>query len=282
MASNDPLLDALLDRLAAGWSALGASLGDPPDPTLVDPEALLAMTAHHGDAEPRLHELALDWCAARGSLINSARLRTVATEIAGDAAEVGGPRWPFLVGLPAARQSRGKTRIGSIDMPGGLWIRLRALFGVAARADILALLASNQSAALSLAELAARTRTTKRNVAIAVESLALGGAVEVDLVGNAKRVRLSPDPDLRAWLGAPPADVDWATRFAIVEALLRFDAAAIASPLARAVEARVLVERLLPLCRRTAWPLPDLRARGEAFLGAYDLWRAEVTAALSP
>jgi len=292
MSASDQLTGALLDRLAAGWIALGGALGGPADRTLVDPEALIAMTALHGSGEPRLYETALDWCIELGALVNGSRLRAVAREIGGDpgalesfAAHVaggGGPRWPLLAGPPTPYRSRGKAAAGSLRERGALAARLRALFGVAARADVLAVLVCEPGSAPSLAELAARTRSTKRNVAIAVASLRLGGAVDVDRVGNAQRVRLTADPGFRSWLGRVPEPADWATRFTVVEAVLAFEAAVAAPPVARAVEARALAERLVPLARRSGLPVPDTGVRGEAFAGAFDLWRDGLASRLRP
>jgi len=289
---NGHLADALLDRLAAGWIALGASLGGDADQTLVDLEGLIAMTALRGSDEPRVYEAALDWCIEHGTLVNWARLRTVACEIGGDPAAIwafaarvaggGGPRWPVVAGPAIPYRSRGKTRTRDLRELGALVVRLRALFGVAVRSDILAVLATEPALAPSLAELAARTRSTKRNVGIAVDTLALGGAVEIDRVGNAQRVRLAADPGLHAWLGAVPEPADWVSRFTVVEAVLDFEAAVAGPPLARAVEARVLAEGLLPRARRSGLPVPDTSVLGEAFGAAYARWTDDLAAAIRP
>lgn len=292
MEPNDRLEEAVLDRLAAGWIALGAPLGGLADRTLVDPEALIVMTALRGRDEARVHETALDWCIKYGRFVNGSRLRTVAREIGGDAAELvefaarvaggGGPRWPMFAGQSVPYRSRGKIVVDHLREPGALAVRLRALFGVAARADVLAVLACAPDVALSLAELAARTRSTKRNVAIAVDSLRLGGAVDVDNLDNAQRVRLAADPGFRSWLGETPEAADWATRWSVVEAVLAFDGAPIRSPVARAVEARAVADRLVPLARRSGLPLPDTRVRGEAFWDAFERWSDDLTSAIRP
>lgn len=292
MTPSASLREALLDRLAAGWITLGVSLGGAMDPTLLDPEALVVMTALHGRDEPRVYGGALDWCVAYGRLVNGARLRSIAREIGsgtleleGFAAQVaggGGPRWPVFDGPPVAYESRGKVQVRDLRQPGALAVRLRALFGVAVRADLMAVLATMRGSAPSLAELAARTRSSKRNVALAVDTLRLGGAVEVDRVGNQQRVRLAPDPALRAWLGDVPETADWATRFLVVESVLRFDAASTAGGIARVVEARLLAERSLPMGRRAGLPMPDLEARGGAFEDAYDSWLQRLATVIRP
>jgi hypothetical protein len=290
--TTDSLHGALLDRLAASWITLGVPLGGPTDPTLIDPEALVVMTALHGPREPRLYEGAIDWCARSGTLVNGARLRTVAGEIDGDpgaierfaalVAGAGGPRWPVLHGPPIAFETRGKTQTPDLRRAGALAVRLRALFGVAVRADLIAVLATMTGAAPSLAELAATARSSKRNVALAIDTLRLGGVVEVDLVGNQQRVRLTADPAFKAWLGNVPEATDWATRYLVIESVLKFEATSTIAGLARAVDARVLAERLHPLARRARLPTPKLGVKGEAFEGAYHGWVQELTAVVRP
>jgi len=291
MRGTDSLRDALLDRLAAQWITLGVAITGPADETLVDPEALVAATALAGRDEPRVYEGALDWCARYGTALNVARLKAVAREIGGDprdleefaalVAGAGGPRWPVAGGLVLPHKVRGKVRLPDLRSPALLAWRLRSVFGVAARADILAVLVATPDRAYPLADLARHTRSTKRNVTLAVRALTMAGVVEVDRAGNEQRVRLTPDAGFRDWLGHAPARlVDWTARYAVVAAVLGFDAAV--SPVVRAIEARALVERLLPVIRRADLPVPDTTKLGEAFGAAFDAWRKALVAAVRP
>jgi DNA-binding transcriptional ArsR family regulator len=292
MRDAGSLRDALLDRLAAQWIALGVALVGPADDTLVDIEALVVATALFGRDEPRVYEGARDWCARNGAVVNVARLKTVAGEIGGDPAALaefaalvtgaGGPRWPVAGGLSVPHQARERVRAPDLRAPVLLAWRLRSAFGVAARADILVVLATTPDQAYPLADLARLTRSTKRNVALAVRALAMAGLIDVDRAGNEQRVRLTRHVGLRDWLGPAPAPpVDWTARFAVVVAVLGFEVAA-ASPVVRAIEARALVERLRPAIRRAALPEPDTARLGEAFAVAFDVWREELAAAVRP
>lgn len=290
--TTDSLRGALLDRLATGWITLGVPLAGPTDPTFIDPEALVVMTALHGHAEPRLYDGAIDWCASFGTLVNGSRLRTIAQEIDGDpgaierfaalVAGAGGPRWPVLHGPPIAFETRGKAPTPDLRSPGALAVRLRALFGVAVRADLIAVLATMTGADPSLAELAVTARSSKRNVAFAIDTLRLGGAVEVEVVGNQQRARLAADPAFREWLGDVPVGTDWATRYVVIESVLRFEATSEVGGIARAVDARVLAERLLPLARRARLPTPDIGVKGEAFQRAYEAWVEQLAEVVRP
>lgn len=292
MTPTDSLAAAVRDRLAAQWIALGVSLPGDPDQTLVDLEALIVMTALRGGVEPRLTDGALDWCVRYGTSINGGRLRAVSTEIGGDAGAVagfastvaaaGGPRWPVAVGEGRAYQSRDKTLVTHLKAPGAFAWRLRSAFGVAVRADIVAVLAASPGWAPSLAELAVVTRSTKRNVAIATRSLQLGEVVEIDRVGNEQRVRLTSHAGFHGWLGAVPDPADWTSRYAIAEAVWAFGERTGTSAVVTAVEARVLVARLLPGIRRTGFPPPDIDVKGDAFGAAYNSWLVTLARAIAP
>jgi hypothetical protein len=290
ISGADSLRGALLDRLAAQWVTLGVAITGPVDVTLIDLEALVATTALAGRDEPRVYEGALDWCVRYGTAINAARLKAVAGEIGGDPAALaefaaliagaGGPRWPAADGRSLPHPVRGKVRHPDLLAPALLAWRLRLAFGVAARADILAILASTPDQAYPLADLARLTRSTKRNVTLAVQALALAGVVEVDRAGNQLRVRLTRHTGFRDWLGHEPAPpVDWTARYAVVVAVLGFDETA-ASPIVRAIEARALVDRLLPAIRRADLLTPNTTMLGEAFGAAFDAWREALAAAM--
>ncbi len=103
----------------------------------------------------------------------------VATVAAG-----GGPSWPMATQPRPDYTTRGKARLDSALPRPRLRIRLRAAFGVNARADVLAALLVAPKYGLSVADLARRTRFPKPNVAFAVDALVLTGLLEAQAVGN--------------------------------------------------------------------------------------------------
>ena len=54
MSRSDSLREAIIDRVAAQWIALGGQLVGDPDETVIDIEALVAVTSDVADAEPRV------------------------------------------------------------------------------------------------------------------------------------------------------------------------------------------------------------------------------------
>jgi hypothetical protein len=301
MTPGDSLREAALGRLAAQWTSLGGQLDGPAETRVVDPEALIAATARLAPADPRLAEVALAWGIRHGSAVNGARLRTVAAEL-NSAAQVGalaravrsagGPPWPTVAGTDAIGAA---SPWSAIDPRPGLVVvrdlaasarlvwRLRAGFGVNARADILAALLQ-APVPLSIADLAVRTRFGKRTVAGAVADMALAGLADVDRVGNADRVRLADRAPVRAWLPAPVAPShDEASRWRCVLAALDLQVRIEGGPEAvRAVEGRAMADTLRPALTAGGLPRPDTTVLGAAFASEVDAWLEALAAAIAP
>lgn len=280
------LRDAAVDRLAAQWTALGGQLASRSERSVVDPEALLVATSRLGGADPRVYEIAVAWCVAFGGVINVSRLRRVASELDGEASlgvlaasvrAAGGPDWPFA-GIPLITSARKKVVVRDLVAPARLVWRMRAAFGVNARADIMAVLLVAPWPR-SIADLATATRFGKRNVAAAVADMALAGIVETERVGKEDRVRLAPDAPIHAWR-PPQADegiIDWASRWRVILATIAVDERTReASASARLVETRTSVEALRSDIIAGCLPRPDVAMTGPEFADAYRRWTADV------
>lgn len=298
MAPRTSLHEAAVGRLAAQWTALGAQLDGPVETRVVDLEALIAATARLATGEPRLAEVALAWSIAHGTAVNGTRLRTVAAEldaavqVAGFAEAVrrgGGPRWPvpatgdLAVPWSGVQRRSGLVVVRDLAAPARLVWRLRAGFGVNARADILAVLLG-APAPLSIVDLATRTRFGKRAVAGAVADMALAGLADVERAGNADRVRLAYRAPVRDWLAAPAAPVrDEASRWrCVLGALVLQDRIEGAPDTVRAVEGRALFETLRSALAAGDLPRPDVSMLGTAFAPEVGTWFKALAAAVAP
>ncbi len=161
----------------------------------------MALAAQLGDVDARLRDVSTDWCITYGRYINGSRLRQVARDLGtppdaigeyvATVAAAGGPAWPMATRPRPGYKRRGKARLESAASLPRLRIRLRAAFGVYARADVLAALLAEPGTRLSVADLARRTRFTKPNVAFAIDALVLAGLLETRWVGNERRVVLA-------------------------------------------------------------------------------------------
>ncbi len=294
MPRSTSLRDAIADRLAAHWIALGCQLAGPAETDVVDIEALIAATATLERAsDARVRDAGVDWCVAFGRAVSAGRLKTVAREMdvagdplsrfAADVAASGGPRWPFD-GAQGQRIPRGRVLVRELSGSARLVWRLRSAFGVNARADILAALIADPFGSPTIADLARATRFTKRNVAVAVESMDLAGIVEVGRTQNRGRVTLPDASPFRAWLltPRPGGPIDWVARWHVaLRTAALLDATETAHEQVRLVEARVSVERSAEDIARARLPRPDLTRTGPAFLGAYVEWVEQVAGALA-
>lgn len=293
MPASTSLRRVSIDRIAAGWIALGGQLEGDPDATLIDPEALIAATAELARGEDRILGVALDWCVAYGEAVNSSRLRRIARAMDATAALAsfavvvtasGGPIWSAGAGAtPIAASSRGKVAVRDLSAPARLVWRLRSAFGVNARADILALLLSCPAGSeMRVADIARRTGFSKRNAALAIEFMALAGVVEADRKGNSDRVALPVDSPLRGFLPRPVAAPDWTSRWTVAIEMLRLaERLADAPDGAIIVEERLAAESLGPRLRDAGLPRPDLTVRGSAFAASFDAWIGALAAVLA-
>src|SRR5882724_4971398 len=138
-------------RVAWGqWTALGVSGTVVPQEHAIDLEALISFTPALRQEDPRLYDEALDWCVAHSQrLVSVGRLRHLRSTLP-EAARVAyeqfaacvnataKPRtpWPTTHAGTKVRTS-GKSQRPELGQPALLQLRLRCLFGVTARADVL-------------------------------------------------------------------------------------------------------------------------------------------------
>ncbi len=284
--SPSPLRSALLNRAWIQWIALGVDAVGESDDAVVDPEALIALTAELGDADARLRDVSTDWCVAYGRYASGSRLKQVVRELGtpveaigeyvATVAAAGGPVWPMATRPRRDYVARGKARLDSAVARPRLRIRLRAAFGVNARADVLAALLASPRVGLSVADIARQTRSTKPNVASAVDALVLAGLLEARHVGNERRLALARDGKILPGLRPPVAQPDWVTRFGVSLEVLRFQERGGVAPSVQAIEARRVVESQLERIRSEGLPHPNLSAFGDEFAFAFQRWVVEL------
>jgi hypothetical protein len=222
--------------LASGaWTELGvsgwtATHGD----WAIDPEPLILFTAWLGDADPRLRDEATDWCVRNWRHISRSRLKNLLREQPDSvqdafgefAATVGvhaGVSWPGAT-EPRRYTVTGRSTLPSLDRPSLAWIRLRAMFGIGARAEILRCFLSAAGASTSVASLAVATGYSKRNVADECDTLERAGVLSVRTRGNRFSYSLARRADLKAFVGDLP-DVlpDWTTLLNVTRELVTLE-----------------------------------------------------------
>lgn len=233
-AFSDRITNLALDLAWRLWTELGVSGWDKRAANeAIDLEPLLLFTAWIGRFDHRLMDESLDWSITNSRFASSARLRSlskradpeVVQAFGGYAATVRGQvpkvNWPGE-GEPRDMVPSRKSEPPRLAGPTLVQLRLRALFGVSARSEILRSLLMEPPRSWSVAELASEVGYGKVNVASSLEALAAAGAVQVDTVRNQFRYRLARRTELAAFVGAlPPFQPDWPARLSLAAELVR-------------------------------------------------------------
>lgn len=298
--------EAAIDTAWAQWTAvmpLATPAGDRRPWTIVDPEALILVSLGFGEGEVQLVDLVAAWAGVGSFLISKPRFKSVASMFPPDvearvgdfarfAAERGDTSWKRLASPPdASRPSPRERNAGPMRLTDGpsLVLRLRAGFGVNAKADVLALLLGLDGAAADLNVLTAATGYSDPAVRTATAEMVLAGLIR-EIEGRPSSFYVDPEPwarllgsyRLEAQGDAPsiPPWHFWAALFPFLTAVDRWGRKAMAADWSDYVagsKARDLYEKHeRPLARAGIESIPPGAARGSNFLGAFHALVASV------
>lgn len=295
MASSSELRENVLDALWSQWRELGVSgtIERRHSDDFIDPEPLIAFTAVHSDLDPRLRDESIDWVLRYETYLSKARLKNVLTdqglledarfrEYAATLNAHGGSGWPVARGTPLAFRSRARSPLDDLARPALISLRMRAVFGVGARAELLRVFLARPGQALTAADLSAETSYGKRNVLNELEPLRAAGLVKSFRAANADRFLLASVDRLVALIGPVPRRFSpWTRIFAALHVLLGVAReGANKSSLQRAVDAVHLLEEhrtLFAAAGMYVAPLPPGPSAWPAFLE----WAADQARAIA-
>ncbi|MFN2537306.1 MAG: winged helix-turn-helix domain-containing protein [Mycobacteriales bacterium] len=211
----------------SGWSSTHSDWA-------IDPEPLIIFTATLGDADPRLRDEVTDWCVRNWRHVSKTRLKNLLREQPDDvqlsfgelAATVGahaGTIWPGAT-QPRPFTVTGRSKQPALDRPSAAWLRIRAIFGVSARAEILRAFLSTSSGPLSIASLASATGYTKRNVTDECDLLERAGILAMRARGNRFYYSLARGAELGAFVGELPSiRPDWSALLNVTRELVSLE-----------------------------------------------------------
>jgi len=257
MATLSGLREHILDTLWSQWHELGVSSTVPRrhSDDVIDPEPLIAFTATHSDLDARLRDESIDWILRYGTYVSKARLKNVLAdwglldvpqflEYAATVNEHSTMAWPAGRAKPLPFRSRARSLLEDLTRPALLSLRMRAVFGVGARSELLRAFLCRPHPAMTAADLAAETRYTKRNVLNELEPLRFAGLVQSFRAVNSDRYSLAKREQLLALVGPLPARTTrWAQTFRVLHAFLELARrSAKRSDLQNAVDAVRLLE----------------------------------------
>lgn len=285
MAPLSELREHVLDALWSLWHELGVAATVPRrhSDDVIDPEPLIAFTATHGDLDPRLRDESIDWILRYGTYVSKARLKNVLSdwrlsehplyrEYAATLNAHGSVGWPAGRARPLPFRSRARSLLEDLTRPALLSLRIRAVFGVGARAELLRALLTRPHVAMTAAELSLETSYRKRNVLKELEPLRFAGLMNSFRAVNTDRYSLSKSDELAALVGPVPTRATrWTATFGVLH--LTLDVAqrgSKRSDLQNAVDAvRLLREHRALFAAAEIYPpaLPSGPAAWPAFLG---------------
>ncbi|MBI3179050.1 MAG: hypothetical protein HYZ27_05275, partial [Deltaproteobacteria bacterium] len=258
------------------WTVLGVAGVAPPPAHAIDLEALVAFMPFVANADPRLGDEALDWYVRIGPrFVARSRLRTLVALMPGVAASVA-PSFPTLELAQSKASLRTrlsqKSRAPRLDAPVLVQLRSRQIFGVGARADVIAALVSQRRIEPVRISSIGLVGYTKPAVATVLDDLASVGVLRKWSSGNAAHYLLEKPGPLRALLDpVPPAPPSWAHRLALVAVVLdtwrRFG-----ERRTYAVELAKALERARPLTVGLVHEPPPVLARPRTLVADVSAW----------
>jgi hypothetical protein len=214
---SEEVRDLVLGTLWSQWAELGLSGWERHHQNVaLDLEALIITTARVGHRDTRLRSEALDWSVANGRIASAVRLKHLsgrADAVTKDALREfvatvnanSGLRWPGS-GSPVTFAPTGKSAAPSLERRALIQLRLRAIWGVSARAEVLRVLLADGHRFMGISEVAAAAAFGKDAVAEALDNLRRGGVLDEAGARNQRVFRLGRRRDLIALVGSEP---DW-------------------------------------------------------------------------
>src|ERR1700681_740828 len=168
----------------------------------LDLEPLIIFTSYIGSSDSRLRANSIDWCIANARFASAFRLRNLAEHAGPTMCEAFGRyaatvkaharvAWPAK-GEPLALWT--SEHIGTPDLrrPSLIQLRLRALVGVSARAEILKLMLAEPDRGHGASSLAEAAGYGKGSVSQALDLLTMAGILNVEPKANRLVYRLPP------------------------------------------------------------------------------------------
>jgi hypothetical protein len=284
-----------VDRLALelAWS-LWAELGVDGmvrrhDWQAIDLEPLIVFTAHLGDADNRLRASTIDWCITNARFVSAFRLRNLAEQASAPTRAAFG-RYAATVRAHSKAPWPGEgdpltlfhpEHIGSPDLrrPSLIQLRLRALVGVSARAEVLKLMLAAPDRPQAASKLAEDAAYGKGSVAQALDMLTMAGIVQVQPEANRLLYQLARPGELaQTLLWLPSVFPDWWPIFKVVEALADYAHSASGPSSARSASVHNLLERIDPDLHRLGVADHMPRASGPASVAEFEHWALDFLA----
>jgi len=286
--------EAVIQFCWSVWAELGVSgWGRAHQGWAIDVEPLTIFTASIGERDPRLRHEATDWCVRNWRLVSRVRLRNILRDQTDETLESWGSfaatvnaragiDWP---GAMSSRDSQvtGKSVLRPLTEPSMTYLRIRSIFGLGARSEILRYLLYNiDFDRISAQMLADGTNYGKRNVSEAAESLAQAGVLRQRVYSNRHVYSLADERTLKRFIGPQPSCApEWNDLLLVVSTLLEIaDRFKESSTDVLLVETRRALRRIEPALDANGLPGPEPRSGIEA-VAEWQRWAGQLVTAFA-
>ncbi|MCB1149678.1 MAG: hypothetical protein KDK48_05880, partial [Chlamydiia bacterium] len=198
------------------WNELGvAGVDHYHSNCLVQVEELILFTAILSQHDPRLRDEAIDWCSRYHDYISISRLRALLAKLDEDSQQLfaqfaAAVNAVSSANFPKAADSvslkvklSGKSLLPPLDSPSLLSFRLRSLFGIGARADILTYLMIQEKTQVTAGDLV-ELGYSKRSLLTALDTLAACDLLTAIPIRNSKTYQLKKSKQLQVLVGKLP------------------------------------------------------------------------------
>jgi DNA-binding transcriptional ArsR family regulator len=289
-AFGDEIAGHALELLGSLWAELGVDgAARRHELQALDLEPLIVFTLCCADA--RLLAKALDWCANNSRYLSGPRLNHFLRRFGTPARQAfemhGAPVLSSVLTPSAASQSvaaASRPRVSltpDLRRPSLVQLRLRAVVGVSARAEVLKALLYTPEQALTASALASRAAYGKDAVAQALDLLTVAGITTAISEGKRMVYRLSrPVEFAQALAGVPPHFPDWAPLLLTLNVALRYARRSAAEPGMRLKAAGDAARSVRAELGRVPGAERPERVTDERSLTAFERWTQDFAAGL--
>ena len=232
MNFSDEIANLALDLAKSLWAEMGVGGAQSRhDWQAIDLESLIIFTASlRVVAEPFVAST-VRWCSTNTPCISIPRLRSLAPEFSKSTQEALLVYQQAIASAASERPRNGpRMEIAAGDhpdlkRPALIQLRLRALFGAGARAEVLRLLLADPAEQRTAASLVYGARFSKTSVNQALDTLTAAGVTRVEPYADGLVYQLTRPTDLAtAVSGVPVAFPDWIAVFTVIDAIRSYAA----------------------------------------------------------
>ena len=280
MNFSDEIASLALDLAKSLWAEMGVGGAQSRhDWQALDLESLIIFTASlRLVAEPFVAST-IRWCAANTACISTPRLRSLAPEFSKSTRDALLVYQQAVTEAASARpgeEPRTESATGAtpdLKRPALIQLRLRALFGAGALAEVLRLLLADPEERRTATALVDGARFSTTSVRQALDVLTAAGVVRVEPHGDGFVYGLTRPADLAAAMsGVPVVFPDWIAVFRVIDAIRSYAAREDRHGKARLAATRATVARLQSQLGRLGVEAKVPAIKTDASVTAFEHW----------